>query len=87
MFTEMDWSISAGMSVNGWSWGRWGDTLGVAFNIGGLHGAQKRFYKAGGPEDRTQKVDLRALPLCLLGALGEQVQRLNRKRQLIPALW
>lgn len=48
MFTEMDWSISAGLSVNGWSWGREGDTIGAAFNIGGLHGPQKRFYQAGG---------------------------------------
>ena len=48
MFTEMDWSVSAGLSVNGWSWGRWNDTVGAAFNVGGLHGPQKRFYKAGG---------------------------------------
>jgi high affinity Mn2+ porin len=48
MFTEMDWSISAGLSVNGGSWDRPNDILGLAFNIGGLHGPQKRFYKAGG---------------------------------------
>lgn len=48
MFTEMDWSISAGASVNGWSWGRFDDVVGLAFNIGGLHGPQKRFYQAGG---------------------------------------
>jgi high affinity Mn2+ porin len=48
MFTEMDWSISGGVAVNGWSWGRFGDAVGLAFNVGGLHGPQKRFYKAGG---------------------------------------
>ncbi|MDO9714568.1 carbohydrate porin [Paracraurococcus lichenis] len=48
MFTEMDWSVSAGISVNGWSWERFADTVGLAFNLGGLHGPQRRFLAAGG---------------------------------------
>jgi len=48
MFTEMDWSASAGLAVNGWSWERFGDTAGVAFNVGGLHAPQRRFLEAGG---------------------------------------
>lgn len=48
MFTEMDWSVSAGISVNGWTWERSADTLGIGFNLGGLHGPQRRFLAAGG---------------------------------------
>ena len=48
MFTEMDWSVSAGVSMNGWRWDRAADTIGLAFNIGGLHGPQRRFLRAGG---------------------------------------
>jgi high affinity Mn2+ porin len=48
MFTEMDWSVSGGLSVNGWRWDRPGDTIGLATNIGGLHAAQRRFLAAGG---------------------------------------
>lgn len=48
MFLEMDWSVSAGVSVNGWRWGRQADTLGLAFNLGGLHAPQRRFLAAGG---------------------------------------
>lgn len=48
MVTEMDWSVSAGISVNGWSWGISADTLGLAFILGGLHGPQWRFLAAGG---------------------------------------
>lgn len=48
MFTEMDWSVSAGLAVNGWRWERFGDTAGVAFNVGGLHAPQRRFYEQGG---------------------------------------
>jgi high affinity Mn2+ porin len=48
MFTEMDWSASLGMSVNGWSWERFGDTFGLAMNIGGLLAPQRRFLQNGG---------------------------------------
>ncbi|RAI58664.1 carbohydrate porin [Roseicella frigidaeris] len=48
MFTEMDWSASAGLSIGGWRWGRYADTVGLAFNLGGLHGPQRRFLAAGG---------------------------------------
>ncbi len=48
MFTEMDWSVSGGVSINGWRWDRFDDTIGLATNIGGLHTPQRRFLAAGG---------------------------------------
>ena len=48
MFTEQDWTISAGLAANGWSWQRPQDTVGLAFNLGGLSGAHQRFLEAGG---------------------------------------
>lgn len=48
MFTEMDWSASAGLAINGWRWERFADTVGLAFNMAGLHAPQRRFYAAGG---------------------------------------
>lgn len=48
MFTEMDWSASAGLSLTGRDWGRARDTVGAAFNIGGLTVAHRRFLQAGG---------------------------------------
>jgi high affinity Mn2+ porin len=47
-FIEMDWSVSAGVAVNGWRWGRFDDTAGLAFNLGGLHAPQRQFIEAGG---------------------------------------
>ena len=48
MFTEMDWAISGGISVNGQHWARPGDTVGLAGNLGGLTPAHRRFLAAGG---------------------------------------
>lgn len=48
MFTEMDWSVSGGLSFDGGAWGRFEDTFGVAANIGGLQAPQRRFLAAGG---------------------------------------
>ncbi len=48
MFTEMDWSVSAGVSVNGHGWQRPGDTVGLGFNVGGITQAHQRFLEAGG---------------------------------------
>ncbi|MBL6080417.1 carbohydrate porin [Belnapia sp. T18] len=48
MLTEMDWSVSCGISLDGWRWQRPGDTIGLAANVGGLHGPQRRFLAAGG---------------------------------------
>lgn len=48
MFTEMDWAISGGVSVNGQHWGRNGDTLALGSNVGGLSGAHRRFLENGG---------------------------------------
>ncbi len=48
MYTQMDWAISAGLSLSGGRWARPADTVGVAINIGGLLGPQRRFIEAGG---------------------------------------
>lgn len=48
MFTDMDWSVSAGMAVNGGAWSRWNDTVGVGFNVGGLSPAHRRWREVGG---------------------------------------
>jgi high affinity Mn2+ porin len=48
MFTEMDWSVSAGLSLVGLRWDRPLDTVGLAFNAGGLSDPHRRFLEAGG---------------------------------------
>ncbi|MDO9708604.1 carbohydrate porin [Paracraurococcus lichenis] len=48
MFTEMDWSVSGGLSLTGQRWERPGDTVGLAFNLGGLSSPHRRFLEAGG---------------------------------------
>jgi len=48
MFTEMDWSVSGGFSVNGAGWGRPHDTVGLGANVGGISAAHQRFLAAGG---------------------------------------
>ncbi len=48
MYTEMDWAISAGLSLGGGRWGRPADTVGLAGNIGGLSSQHRRFLAAGG---------------------------------------
>ena len=48
MYTQMDWAISAGLSLAGGRWGRPADTVGLAANIGGISAPQRRFLEAGG---------------------------------------
>ena len=48
MYTEMDWAASAGLVWGGACWGRAGDAVGLAANIGGLSGRHRRFLAAGG---------------------------------------
>ena len=48
MFTEMDWAISGGVSVNGARWNRPGDTWALGTNIGGLSPQHRRFLENGG---------------------------------------
>jgi high affinity Mn2+ porin len=48
MFTEQDWSVSAGLALNGLNWGREGDTVGFGFNLGGISKSHRRFLEAGG---------------------------------------
>jgi high affinity Mn2+ porin len=48
MYTEMDRAISAGLSWTGLRWGRPGDTVSLAGNIGVLSRSHRRFLAAGG---------------------------------------
>jgi len=41
-------SLSAGLSLKGSSWGREGDTLGVAFQTGAISHAAQVYFAAGG---------------------------------------
>jgi high affinity Mn2+ porin len=47
-FTEIDNSVSAGVSVGGASWGRANDTFGTAFARNGLSSAHRDYLAAGG---------------------------------------
>jgi high affinity Mn2+ porin len=47
-FTDIDRSISAGVSIKGSYWGRANDTIGVGGAINGLSGAHRDFLAAGG---------------------------------------
>ncbi len=48
MYTEQDWSASAGLAVNGLHWGRAEDTIGLGFNVGGISRSHRQFLEAGG---------------------------------------
>lgn len=48
MFTEMDWAVSGGVSVNGQRWTRPGDTFALGTNVGGLSPEHRRFLENGG---------------------------------------
>ncbi|WP_248711166.1 carbohydrate porin [Sediminicoccus sp. KRV36] len=48
MYTQMDWAVSAGVSLQGAAWARALDVVGLAGNIGGLSLGQRRFLEAGG---------------------------------------
>jgi high affinity Mn2+ porin len=47
-FTDMNKTISLGLSVNGARWGRPDDTVGVAMAVNGASGDARRFFGAGG---------------------------------------
>ena len=47
-FTDMANSISAGLSLNGASWDRKDDTVGLAFETGGISDAAQRYFALGG---------------------------------------
>jgi hypothetical protein len=47
-FTEIDQTLSAGLSLNGAKWKRPGDVFGVAGVVNGISGAHQKFLKAGG---------------------------------------
>lgn len=48
MFTEIDESATAGVSINGKSWGRPDDTWGVAGVVSGLSPDERKFFEQGG---------------------------------------
>jgi high affinity Mn2+ porin len=47
-YTEIDESVSGGVSIGGKHWGREADTLGIAGVASGLSGDHKRYLEAGG---------------------------------------
>lgn len=47
-FTEVDGSLSVGGSIKGKSWGRAGDTVGIAFARNTLSDERRRYLEAGG---------------------------------------
>lgn len=47
-FTEIERSVSCGLSINGSSWGRDKDTLGIAVSINGLSDGHKDYLSKGG---------------------------------------
>jgi high affinity Mn2+ porin len=47
-FTDIDRSISAGLSIKGGSWGRPSDTIGIGGAFNGLSDAHRDFLAAGG---------------------------------------
>jgi Carbohydrate-selective porin, OprB family len=47
-FTDINTTISLGLSINGVRWGRPDDTAGVAIAVNGASGDAKQFFAAGG---------------------------------------
>ena len=47
-FTDINKSLSAGLSLHGNAWGRPDDTLGIAGVVNGLSGAARDYFSAGG---------------------------------------
>ncbi len=47
-FTDIDRSVSAGASINGKSWGRDDDTIGIAGVVNGISSSHRRYFAAGG---------------------------------------
>ena len=47
-FTDIDRTISGGVSINGKQWGRPDDTFGIAAVVNGIAGVHRAFFNAGG---------------------------------------
>jgi high affinity Mn2+ porin len=47
-FTDINTTISLGLSINGARWGRPDDTVGVAMAVNGASGDAKQFFAVGG---------------------------------------
>ena len=47
-FTDIDRTVSAGVSINGKQWGRPDDTIGLAGVVNGISGVHEAFFNAGG---------------------------------------
>ncbi len=47
-FTDIDRTVSAGVSINGKQWGRPDDTIGIAGVVNGISGVHQAFLNAGG---------------------------------------
>lgn len=47
-FTDIDRTVSGGVSINGKRWGRPDDTVGIASVVNGISGAHRAFFNAGG---------------------------------------
>ena len=47
-FSDIDRTVSAGVSVKGAAWSRPRDTFGLAFAVNGISGARERYLNAGG---------------------------------------
>jgi high affinity Mn2+ porin len=47
-FTDMNQSLSTGLSLKGASWSRKDDTAGVAFEIAGISNSARAYFNAGG---------------------------------------
>lgn len=48
MYTEQDWSASAGLALTGQGWGRAQDSIGLGFNLGGISRGHRQYLAAGG---------------------------------------
>jgi len=48
VFSDVDYSVTSGVSLRGGAWGRPDDTLGCAGVLNGLSGDHRAFFKAGG---------------------------------------
>jgi high affinity Mn2+ porin len=47
-FTDIDRTLSAGVSLSGKQWGRPNDTIGAAFTINQISGIHQQFFNYGG---------------------------------------
>src|ERR1039458_9368143 len=47
-FTDIDRTVSGGVSISGKQWGRPADTVGIAGVVNGIAGVHQAFFNAGG---------------------------------------